>query len=94
MVNRSVTNAKRLLSLILVLVAIFTLALPAQASEYNPPITSKLDATPTVEINPDANHHSDGDSHANIPVPLSFQELAPSSCVGGFSGEYPCQRAV
>ena len=92
MVNKSGPMIKRFLSILVVLVAIFALALPAEASEYNPPSpSSNFNATPTVEINPDASHHSGDDYHMDIPVPLSFKELAPSSCSGGFSGEYPCQ---
>ena len=91
MVNKSGNKVRKLLSVIIVIIAVLVLAIPAQASEYDPPSASNLKATPTVEINPDANHHKDGDSHQNIPVPLSFLELAASSCSGGFAAEYPCQ---
>ena len=89
MFQKSRINVKKLVSVIVVLVAVLALALPAQASEYNPP-PSNLVQTPTVEINPDANHH-DHASADFLRVPLSLAELAASSCSGGFAAEYPCQ---
>jgi len=89
MVKKSGTNIKRLLIVIGVLIAVLALAFPAQASEYNPP-PADLALTPTVEINPDANHH-DHASGDFLRVPLSLAELAVSSCSGGFAAEYPCQ---
>ena len=91
MVNNRGNKVRKLLSVLIVLIAVLVLALPAQASEYNPPAQSNLKATPTVEINPDANHHSQDDYHMQIPIPLSQLELAASSCSGGFAAEYPCQ---
>ena len=91
MVNKSGNVVKKLFSVIVVLIALLALALPAQASEYNPPPSSNLNATPTVEINPDAHHQEQEGSHMRFPLPLSALELAPSSCAGGFAGEYPCQ---
>ena len=87
MVNKSGTNVKKLLSVIVILIAVLALAFPAQASEYNPP-ASNLVQTPTVEINPDANHH-DHASGDFIRVPLSLAELAASSCSGDLAAEYP-----
>ena len=81
-------NVKKLLGFITILVAVFALTLPVRASEYNPP-SEYIGATPTIEINPDANHHDH--SHEDAPVPMSALELAVSSCSGGFAGEYPCQ---
>ena len=81
-------NVKKLAGLITVLVAVFALTLPARASQYNPP-HANVGPTPTIEINPDANHHDH--SHEDGPVPMSALELAVSSCSGGFAGEYPCQ---
>jgi choice-of-anchor B domain-containing protein len=89
MVNKSGNIVKKLVSLIVVLIALLALALPAQASEYIPP-PANLAQTPTVEINPDANHH-DHASADFLRVPLSLAELAVSSCSGGFAAEYPCQ---
>jgi hypothetical protein len=88
MVNKSGNNVNKLLSVIVALIAVLALALPAQASEYNPPPTT-LPQTPTIEINPDENHHSH--SSVDFPVPLRQIELAASSCSGGFAAEYPCQ---
>ena len=75
-------------TIVSVIVAVLALALPVQASEYNPPPLS-LTPTPTIEINPDAYHHD----HSNLegPAPISALELAASSCSGGFAAEYPCQ---
>ena len=89
MVNKSGNVLKKLFSLIVVLIAVLALALPAQASEYIPP-PANLVQTPTIEINPDANHH-DHSSADFLRVPLSLAELAVSSCSGGFAAEYPCQ---
>jgi choice-of-anchor B domain-containing protein len=89
MVNKSGNNVKKLLSLVVVMIAILALALPAQASEYLPPPLN-LAQTPTIEINPDANHH-DHASADFLRVPLSLSEMATSSCSGGFAAEYPCQ---
>ena len=89
MVYKSRNNMKKLLSLVVVLVAVLVLAFPAGASEYIPP-AANLAQTPTVEINPDANHH-DHSSVDFLRVPLSLAELAVSSCSGGFAAEYPCQ---
>jgi choice-of-anchor B domain-containing protein len=89
MVYKSRNNMKKLLSLVVVLVAVLVLAFPAGASEYIPP-SANLAQTPTVEINPDANHH-DHSSADFLRVPLSLAELAVSSCSGGFAAEYPCQ---
>jgi choice-of-anchor B domain-containing protein len=88
MVNKSGNVVKKLFSVIVVLIAVLALAIPAQASEYLPPLLD-LAQTPTVEINPDANHHD----HASVDfrVPLSLSELVASSCSGGFAAEYPCQ---
>jgi len=74
--------------LILVLVVLFGLALPAQASEYNPPPPNG-GATPAIEINPDEHHHDH--SNEDGPVPMSARELVSSTCTGGLAGEYPCQ---
>jgi len=83
-----VNNIKKLLGIMTVMIALLALALPAQASEYNPP-SPNLRPTPTIEINPDEHHHD----HSNLdgPAPFSLLELAASSCSGGFAGEYPCQ---
>ena len=89
MVNQSRSNGTKLISIVVVLIAVLALALPAQASEYIPP-PADLAQTPTVEINPDANHH-DHASADFLRVPLSLSELAASSCSGGFAAEYPCQ---
>src|SRR5262245_28849821 len=77
-----------LLGILAGLLLMLALALPAQASEYNPP-QSNLRPTPTVEINPDEHHHD----HSNLdgPAPMQALELAVSTCSGGFAGEYPCQ---
>lgn len=88
MVNKSGNVVKKLFSVIAVLIAVLALALPAQASEYLPP-PQNLAQTPTIEINPDANHHDH--SSVDFRVPLSLSELAASSCSGGFAAEYPCQ---
>ena len=89
MVHKSRNNVKKLLSLVVVLIAVLVLAFPAGASEYIPP-SGNIAQTPTVEINPDANHH-DHSSADFLRVPLSLAELAVSSCSGGFAAEYPCQ---
>ena len=88
MVNKSGNKVQKLLSVILIVIAALTLALPAQASEYSPP-PPNLRQTPTIEINPDAHHHDH--SNVDFPVPLRQSELAATSCSGGFAGEYPCQ---
>ncbi len=76
---------------VIVIVAILTLALPAQASEYEPPAAKSTPlATPTVEINPDAKHHNDPAHEEEGPAPMSAMELAFSPCAGGFAAEYPC----
>lgn len=87
--KHNIRNRKRyILGVAIVLIALLALALPAQASEYNPP-PPNLQATPTIEINPDARHHD----HSNLdaPAPMSALELAASTCSGGFAAEYPCQ---
>ena len=88
MVNKSRNNARKLLGIIAVMIMMLVLALPVQASEYNPP-PRNLRQTPTIEINPDEHHHD----HSNVdgPAPVSVLELAASSCSGGIAGEYPCQ---
>ena len=88
MVNQSGNNVTKLLSVIVVLIAVLALAIPAQASEYTPP-PANIQQTPTIEVNPDENHHSH--SSVDFPVPLRQVELAVSSCSGGFAAEYPCQ---
>src|ERR1044071_2755270 len=88
MVNKSGTNVSKLLSVMVVLIAVLALAIPAQASEYNPP-PQNLQQTPTVEVNPDENHHSH--SSVGLPVPLRQVEMAASPCSGRFAAEYPCQ---
>src|SRR4026207_1174359 len=89
MVNNSRNVVKKLFIVGVVLIAVLALALPAQASEYVPPL-SNLAQTPTVEINPDASHHDHGSADF-LRVPLSLAELAASPCSGGFAAEYPCQ---
>ena len=89
MVNKSGNNVKKVLSLVVVLIAVLVLAFPAGASESIPP-PANFAQTPTVEINPDANHH-DHSSADFLRIPLSLAELAASSCSGGFAAEYPCQ---
>jgi hypothetical protein len=87
MVNKSGNNAGKLLSVIIVMIAVLALALPAQAAERNLRPSFPPTRTPVIEINPDASHHN----HSNLdgPAPLSALELAASSCSGGFAGEYP-----
>ena len=81
-------NKKKLLIVVIVMVTVLVMALPAQASEYNPhPLN--LRSTPTIEINPDELHHDQSDLDG--PAPLGALELAASTCSGGFAGEYPCQ---
>ena len=79
---------KKLLGIMIVIIALLALALPAQASEYVPPLAD-LRATPTIEVNPDQHHHDATDLDG--PAPMSQLELAASPCSGGFAGEYPCQ---
>jgi choice-of-anchor B domain-containing protein len=90
MVNKSGTKRGKLLIVMLIMIAILALAVPAGASEYNPP-PPNLKPTPTVEINPDAHHQDQEGSHMRFPVPLSKLELAAASCSGGFAAEYPCR---
>ena len=89
MVNKSGNNTGKLLSVIIVMIAVLALALPAQAAEPGLRPSLPPTQTPVIEINPDANHHN----HSNLgaPAPMSALELAASSCSGGFAGEYPCQ---
>jgi choice-of-anchor B domain-containing protein len=88
MAKRSPLLIRNLFGALAVLFLVLVLALPAQASEYDPSGKS-LRATPTIEINPDEHHHD----HSNLDgsVPMGIQELAISTCSGGFAGEYPCQ---
>lgn len=89
MVNKSGNNARKLSSIIIVIIAVLVLALPARAAEPGLRPSLPPTRTPVIEINPDAKHHD----HSNLdaPAPLSLLELAASSCSGGFAGEYPCQ---
>ena len=89
MVNKSRSNAGKLLSIIVVMMAVLALVLPAQAAKSNPQPNLPPTPTPMIEINPDQYHHN----HSNLdaPPPMSALELAASSCSGGFAGEYPCQ---
>jgi len=79
---------KQILGSLIVLIALLALVIPAQASEFIPPPLNPQ-VTPTIEVNPDAQHHD----HSNLegPAPMSVLELAASSCSGGFAAEYPCQ---
>ncbi len=90
MAQKTRNNIKKLLGVAVVLLAVLALAIPAQASKYVPPESNRR-ATPTIEINPDAKHHEGSDHKDDGPAPMSLLEMASSSCVGGFAGEYPCQ---
>ena len=87
--NHNLRNRKKqILGSLIVLIALLALVIPAQASEFIPPPLNPQ-VTPTIEVNPDAQHHD----HSNLegPAPMSLLELASSSCSGGFAAEYPCQ---
>lgn len=77
-------TAIRIAILSLVAFTLLILALPAEA------VVNVRRPTPTIEINPDAHHHGDGGHDEEGPVPMSLLEMASSTCVGGFAGEYPC----
>ena len=74
---------KKLLGIMIVIIALLALALPAQASE-DVPLLADLRATPTIEVNPDQHHHDATDLDG--PAPMSQLELAASPCSGGFAG--------
>lgn len=84
MTHRYGNTAFRIAILSLVAVTLLILALPAEA------VVNVRRPTPTIEINPDAHHHGDGGHDEEGPVPMSLLEMASSTCVGGFAGEYPC----
>jgi choice-of-anchor B domain-containing protein len=88
MANNIGNKKKQLFTVLVLIVAVLAVALPAQASEYDPPPLN-LRPTPTIEINPDEHHHND--SLVEGPAPFTLLELAASTCSGGFAGEYPCQ---
>ena len=91
MIRKTVSNILKAIIVVTIILIVLALALPAQASEYDPPQPG-LRATPTIEINPDAKHQKDGSGHEFAgPAPMSLLEMASSSCTGGFAGEYPCQ---
>ena len=91
MIRNIASNMLKSLIVVMIILMALVLTLPAQASEYVPP-HSNLQPTPTIEINPDAKHHEDGSGHEHEgPAPMSFLEMASSTCTGGFAGEYPCQ---
>ena len=64
-----------------VILALLALALPVEAVVRDPRATP----TPTIEINPDAQHHADGAQDEEGPAPMSLLEMASSTCVGGFA---------
>ena len=81
-------NKKKLLGVVIVIVAVLALAFPAQAYEVK---DGSSTPTPTSKIstNPDELHHDS--SLLDGPAPFTLVEQVATTCSGGFAAEYPCQ---
>ena len=80
MTHRTGNIIARLSTLALVIIALLALTLPAEAVVRD----RRPTPTPTIEINPDAQHHPDGAQDEEGPAPMSLLEMASSACVGRF----------
>jgi len=71
--------------IIALVVAVLTLAFPAQA--YNTPPTP----TPAQSTSAPSDHHHPDQSLQDGPAPFSQRELLAATCSGGMAAEYACQ---